>query len=76
MKKRQMKKEQNKQMEQAFQVIMGECWVADDPLAKLTEIKTRGEQYCKELGLNVPPPLFDELVMGCEQMIKELRINQ
>lgn len=76
MKKRQMKKEQKKQMEEAFQVVIGECWGADDPLAKLTEIKTRGEQHFKELGLDVPPPVFDEIMIGCEQIIKELRINQ
>ena len=76
MKKRQLKKEQKKQMEELFQVVIGECWVADDPLAKLTEIKNQGDQQFKELGLNVPPPVFDEIMIGCEQIIKELRINQ
>jgi len=76
MKKRQMKKEQKKQMVQAYQSVIGACWVADDPLATLHEIKTQGEQHFKELGLDFPPEVFDEIMTRCEQIIKELRINQ
>jgi len=72
MNKRQIKKAQKKQMEEAFQVVIGECWATDDPLATLQEIKNRGEQHFKELGLDVPPPVFDEIMAGCEQIINEL----
>jgi hypothetical protein len=74
--KRQRKKEQKKQMLYAFHQVIGECWAADDPLATLQEIKTRGEQHFKELGLDVPPAGFDEIMTGCEQIIKELRTCQ
>jgi len=76
MKKRQMKKEQKKLMLQAFQAIFETCWAADDPLAALQEIKVQGEQYFNELGLDVPPEVFNETMTRCEQIIKELRINQ
>jgi len=71
-----MKKEQKKQMLQAYQSVIGACWVADDPLAKLTEIKTADEQHFKELGLDVHPALFHEMITQMEPIVKELGTNQ
>jgi hypothetical protein len=73
MNKRQIKKLQKKQMLQTFELVVGECLASDDPLATLKEIKTRGEEHCKELGLDVPTAVFDEIMTGCEQIIKEFR---
>jgi hypothetical protein len=76
MKKRQMKKEQKKILLQAFHAVLETCLVADDPLAKLTEIKTAGEQHFKELGLDVHPALFHEMITQMEPIVKELGTNQ
>ncbi len=75
MNKRQRKKEQKKQMLLAFNDVIGECLAAEDPLATLKEIKTQGEKHFEELGLDVPPVVFNEIMAGCEQIIKEI-INQ
>jgi len=76
MKKRQMKKEQKKILLQAFHAVLETCLVADDPLAKLTEIKTADEQHFKELGLDVHPALFHEMITQMEPIVKELGTNQ
>jgi len=76
MKKRQMKKEQKKQMVQAYQSVIGACWVADDPLATLHEIKTQGEEHFKELGLDVPPAIFCEIMTQLEPVVEELGSKQ
>lgn len=76
MNKRQLKKFQKKQMLHTFEVVVGECLASDDPLATLNDIRTRSEEHCKEMGFDVPPAAFDEIMNGCERIIKELRINQ
>ncbi|NLE25350.1 MAG: hypothetical protein GX625_08410 [Clostridiaceae bacterium] len=76
MKKRQIKKEQKKILLQAFHAVLETCLVADDPLSKLEEIKTQGEQHFKELRLNVPPALFNEMMTQIEPIVIELRPNR
>jgi len=76
MKKRQMKKEQKKILLQAFHAVLETCLVADDPLAKLTEIKTADEQHFKELGLDVPPAIFYEIITQLEPVVEELGSKQ
>jgi hypothetical protein len=76
MKKRQMKKEQKKLTLLAAQEVLNTCLEADDPLATLKEIRTRGEQYFKQLGLDVPPAVFNELMTQLEPIVKKLGTNQ
>ncbi len=76
MKKRQMKKEQKKLTLLAAQEVLNACLEADDPLAALKEIKARGEQYFKQSGLDVPPVVFNELMIQLEPIIKELGTNR
>jgi len=76
MKKRQLKKEQKKQMLQAVQAVLDTCWEADDPLAKLNEIRAQGEQHFQELGLEVPPAVFSEIMIQLEPIVKELGTNR
>ncbi len=76
MKKRHMKKEQKKLTLLAAQEVLNACLEADDPLATLKEIKTKGEQYFKQIGLDVPPAVFNELMIQLEPIVKELGTNQ
>lgn len=59
-----------------FEMVVGECLASDNPLATLKDIRTQGEEHCKELGLDIPPAVFDEIMDGCERIIRELRIDQ
>ena len=76
MKKRQMKKEQKKLTLLAAQEVLNACLEADDPLAALNKIRTQGEQYFKQLELDVPPAVFNELMIQLEPIVKELGTHQ
>ncbi|OPY87540.1 MAG: hypothetical protein A4E72_01468 [Syntrophus sp. PtaU1.Bin208] len=72
MNKRQRKKQEKKQMLLAFNDVIGECLASEDPMVTLKEIKTQGEKHFEELGFDVPPVVFNEIMAGCEQIIKEI----
>ena len=76
MKKRQMKKEQKKLTLLAAQEVLNTCLESDDSLATLKEIRNRGEQYFQQLGLDVPPVVFNELMTQLEPIVKKLGTNQ
>jgi len=76
MNKRQMKKKQKKEMILAFQAVLGACLASEDPMATLNKIRSEGEQYFKKMGLNTPPEGFDDCMNQCEEIIKELCLNQ
>lgn len=72
MKKRQIKKEQKKLTLLAAQEVLNTCLESDDPLATLKEIRTRGEQYFQQLGLDVHPAVFNELMTQLEPIVEQL----
>jgi len=77
MNKRQIKKQQKMMMLQAVEEVLDTCLEADDSLATLKKIRTRGEQHFKELGVDISPAVFDEIMIQLEQIVKEeLGINQ
>jgi len=77
MNKRQLKKQQKKMLLQAVEEVLETCLEADDSLATLKKIRTRGEQHFKELGVDVSPEVFDEIMTQLEPIVKEeLGINQ
>jgi len=77
MNKRQIKKQQKIMMLQAVEEVLDTCLEAGDSLATLKKIRTRGEQHFKELGVDISPAVFDEIMTQLEQIVKEeLRINQ
>jgi len=64
-------------MLQAVEEVLDTCLEADDSLATLKKIRTRGEQHFKELGVDISPAVFDEIMIQLEQIVKEeLGINQ
>jgi len=76
MNKRQTKKAQKKVLTQIFSAVLETCLVSDDPLATLNEIKTQGGQNFAELGLNLPPDIFDDILTQLEPIVKELGARQ
>jgi len=77
MNKRQIKKQQKMMMLQAVEEVLDTCLEADDSLATFKKIRTRGEQHFKELGVDISPAVFDEIMIQLEQIVKEeLGINQ
>jgi len=77
MNKRQIKKQQKIMMLQAVEEVLDTCLEAGDSLATLKKIRTRGEQHFKELGVDISPAVFDEIMIQLEQIVKEeLGINQ
>jgi len=76
MNKRQMKKAQKKILIEAFHAVLETCLVSDDPLATFKDIKTQGEQHFKELGLDVPPAIFYEIITQLEPVVEELGSKQ